>query len=142
MKRFLIAGLGLMLSVGLASVAMAAETGTSKSVTGTLQDSFCYGTMGAHGGSHQKCAIGCAKAGIPVSLVDSSTKKIPILLPPKNAQSLPDDVISKMEDTVTVLGKEYSKGGVNFLTVDSGKVSVCSNGSFLERRIYRIFTRS
>jgi hypothetical protein len=121
MKRFLIAGLGLMLSVGLASVAMAAETGTSKSVTGTLEDSFCYGTMGAHGASHQKCAIGCAKAGIPVSLVDSSTKKIYILLPPKNAQSLPDDVISKMEDTVTVSGKEYSKGGVNFLTVDSVK---------------------
>ncbi|MGC1679437.1 MAG: hypothetical protein WA740_18030 [Candidatus Binataceae bacterium] len=121
MKRFLIAGLGLILSVGLASFAIAAETGTAKSVTGTLEDSFCYGTMGAHGASHQKCAMGCAKAGIPVSLVESDTKKIYILMPAKNAQSLPDDVVSKMEDTVTVSGKEYSKGGVNFLTVDSVK---------------------
>ncbi|MGH7779423.1 MAG: hypothetical protein ACREQR_06320 [Candidatus Binataceae bacterium] len=121
MKRFLIAGLGMMLCAGVASVAMAADAGTSKSVTGTLEDSFCYGTMGAHGASHQKCAIGCAKAGIPVSLVETHSQKIYVLLPAKNAQALPDDVISKMEDTVTVSGKEYSKGGVNFLTVDSVK---------------------
>ncbi|MHB8384439.1 MAG: hypothetical protein ACYDC3_19115 [Candidatus Binataceae bacterium] len=121
MKRFLIAGLGLILSAGLASAAMAADTGTSKSVTGTLEDSFCYGSMGAHGPSHQKCAMGCAKVGIPVSLVESDTKKIYILLPAKNAQPMPDDIINKMEDKVTVSGKEYSKGGVNFLTVDSVK---------------------
>jgi len=121
MKRFLIAGLGMMLCAGIASAAMAADTGTSKSVTGTLEDSFCYGTMGAHGASHKKCAMGCAKAGIPVSLVEKGSKKIYVLLPPKNAQAIPDEVVSKMEDTVTVTGKEYSKGGVNFLTVDSVK---------------------
>ena len=121
MKRFLIAGLAATLCVGLGSAVMAADTGTAKSVTGTLEDSFCYGTMGAHGAAHKKCAIGCAKAGIPVSLVEKGSKKIYVLLPPKNAQGLPDDVISKMEDTVTVTGKQYSKGGVNFLTVDSVK---------------------
>ncbi|HUY28838.1 MAG TPA: hypothetical protein VMV27_15620 [Candidatus Binataceae bacterium] len=121
MKRFLLAGLGMVLSFGLASAAIAADTGAAKSVTGTLEDSFCYSTMGAHGASHKKCAMGCAKAGIPVSLVEKGSKKVFVLLPPKNAQALPDDVVSKMEDTVTVSGKEYSKGGVNFLTVDSVK---------------------
>jgi hypothetical protein len=121
MKGLLIAGFGAILLFGLGSTAMAANAGTAKSVTGTLEDSFCYGTMGAHGAAHKKCAIGCAKAGIPVSLVENGTKKIFVLLPPKNAQGLPEDVMSKMEDTVTITGKEYSKGGVNFLTVDSLK---------------------
>jgi type 1 fimbria pilin len=120
MKRFAIAGLGIVASIGLAGGAFAAAGGTS-TVTGTLEDSYCYMTMGAHGPSHKKCAMECAEKGIPVSLVEKGAKKIYILLPPKNAESLSKDVISKMEDEVTVTGKEYSKGGVNYLTVESIK---------------------
>ncbi len=121
MKRLLIAGLGIVLSVGLGAAAMAAENGTPKSVTGTLEDSFCYTSMGAHGASHKKCAMGCAKAGIPVALVQKGTDRIYVLMPPKNAESLPDDVVNHMEDEVTVSGKEYTKGGVHFLTAESVK---------------------
>jgi type 1 fimbria pilin len=120
MKRLAIAGLGIVASIGLAGGAFAAAGGTS-TVTGTLEDSYCYMTMGAHGASHKKCAIECAEKGIPVSLVEKGAEKIYVLLPPKNAQSLPKDVISKMEEEVTVTGKEYSKGGVNYLVVESIK---------------------
>jgi hypothetical protein len=34
---------------------------------------------------------------------------------------MPDDVISRMEDEVTVTGEEYDKGGVKYLTVQSVK---------------------
>jgi hypothetical protein len=34
---------------------------------------------------------------------------------------MPDDVINKMEDEVTVTGDEYDKGGVSYLTVKSIK---------------------
>jgi len=120
MNKVAIAGLGLVLAAGLAGQVLAADSSAAKSVTGTLEDSYCYGTMGAKGPSHKHCATECAKKGIPVSLVDGSGN-IYILLPPKNNEPLPDDVISKMEDQVTVTGKEYSKGGVNFLTVESLK---------------------
>lgn len=120
MKKYAIIGVGLMFAAGVAVQVGAAETASEKSVTGTLEDSYCYGTMGAKGASHKQCAIKCAKEGIPVSLVDSSGN-IYVLLPPKNAAPMPDDVVSKMEDTVTVTGKEYSKGGVNFLTAESVK---------------------
>lgn len=116
MKTLTALCLGLLLSIG-ATVASAAET----SVSGHLRDSFCYVTAGAHGSSHQKCAIECAKAGIPVLLVEDKTDKAYVLLPPKNAQSLPAAVIDKMEDAVTVTGQEYSKGGAMFLTVESVK---------------------
>lgn len=117
MKKFVMAGLGLMFSAGLAATVFAAE----KSVTGTLEDSFCYVAAGAHGASHKECATGCAKKGIPVALVEKGTDKMYVLLPSKNASSLPDEVISKMEDEVTVTGDEYSKGGITYLTVKSVK---------------------
>jgi len=112
-----LSSLGLLLSTSVAATALGAET----SVTGHLRDSFCFLTMGAHGPSHKDCASACAKAGIPVLLVEDKTDKYYVLLPPKNAQSLPAAVINKMEDDVTVTGTEYSKGGTTFLTVNSVK---------------------
>lgn len=117
MNRIVAAGLGIALSLGLGTRAFAAE----KSVTGTLEDSFCYVTLGAHGPSHKKCAAACAKKGIPVALVESGTDKMYVLLPPKNDEPLPSSVISRMEDKVTVTGNTYSKGGVNYLIVKSVK---------------------
>lgn len=119
MRKMVIAGLSVVLAVGLAGVAMAAQA--KKSVTGNLVDTFCYNAVGAHGPSHAQCAIKCAQKGIPVGLVEKGTSKMYILLPPKNDEPLPQDVIKRMETEVTVTGKEYSKGGVNFLTVDAVK---------------------
>jgi hypothetical protein len=117
MKKLMIAGLGLLLSAGLIGTALADE----KAVTGTLEDSFCFVTMGAHGPDHKKCAMGCAKKGIPVALVEKGTDKMFILLPPKNDTALPGDVIDKMENEVTVTGDEYDKGGISYITVKSVK---------------------
>ncbi len=110
----------LSLALGSATVALAADA-PAKSVTGNLEDSYCYGTMGAKGASHKMCALKCAAKGIPVALVEKGSDKIFVLLPNKDESPLPDDVTHRMEDEVTVTGKEYSKGGVNFLVVDSVK---------------------
>lgn len=117
MRKTLAVSIGLAVSLGLAGAALAAE----KSVTGTLEESFCYVTMGAHGAGHKECATKCAKKGIPVALVEKGTDNMYVLLPAKNDTPLPDDVISKMEDEVTVTGDAYSKGGVNYLTVKAVK---------------------
>src|ERR1044071_8438308 len=97
-KQIAFAGLGFALCTGLAGGAFAAE----KSVTGTLEDSFCYVTMGAHGADHKKCATECAKRGIPVALVEKGSGDMYVLLPPKNDETLPNSVTNKMEDEVTV----------------------------------------
>jgi hypothetical protein len=113
-------GLGLVLAIGMTSVALSADSST-KSVTGNLEDAYCYGTMGAKGAGHKACAIKCASKGIPVTLIESGTEKSYILLPNKDSSTLPDTVISRMEDKVTVTGKEYSKNGVDYLVVESVK---------------------
>ncbi|SRR6266404_6235465 len=112
-------GIGAMLAIGIAGLGIAADT--QKSVTGNLEDTFCYTVVGAHGASHAECALKCAQKGIPVGLVEKGTEKIYILLPPKNEQAMPDDVLKNMEKEVTVTGKSYSKGGVEFLTAESVK---------------------
>lgn len=114
-----LAGLGAVLAVGIAGVGMAADA--QKSVTGNLEDTFCYNAVGAKGPGHAQCALKCARKGIPVGLVEKGTEKMYILLPPKNEKGMPDDVMKNMEKEVTVTGKSYSKGGVEFLTVQSVK---------------------
>lgn len=122
MRKIMIGGLvgfGALLTLGVAGLAIAAAA--QKSVTGNLEDTFCYNVVGAHGAGHAQCALKCAQKGVPVGLVEKGTEKMYILLPPKNEQPLPEDVMKNMEKEVTVTGKSYSKGGVEFLTVDSVK---------------------
>ena len=44
-----VAGLGAMLAIGIAGLGIAADT--QRSVTGNLEDTFCYTVVGAHGAS-------------------------------------------------------------------------------------------
>lgn len=119
MKGLANLGLGLVLAIGLAGVAIA--DGTAKSVTGNIEDAYCYGTMGAKGAGHKACAIKCASKGIPATLIEKGTAKSYVLLPNKDASPLPDSVIQRMEDDVTVTGKAFNKNGVDYLVVESVK---------------------
>jgi hypothetical protein len=123
MSRFVAVGLGLLLLFGAPTLATADEKAGAKdvSVTGEVIDTFCYAAMGAKGTGHKQCGIDCAKKGIPVGLLEKGTNKIHVLLPMKDKTALPDDLVGKMGETVTVTGHPYTKGGVAFLTVESVK---------------------
>jgi hypothetical protein len=116
MPRLAIIGLGALLA---AVTAGAAEQASS--VTGEVVDTFCYATMGAKGAGHKQCALDCAKKGIPVGLLETGTEKLYVLLPSKDKTALPESVTSRMAETVTITGRVQSKGGSNFLTVESVK---------------------
>jgi len=119
MRTLVATSLAAVLS--LATCAIARADGVEKSVTGNLRDAYCDTTMGANGPSHKQCAISCARKGIPVVMVEKGTNKTYVLIPPKNDEPLPKEVIDKMEDNVTVTGKEYDKNGVSYLAVESVK---------------------
>jgi hypothetical protein len=65
-KRLANFGLALafVAASGLAGAAIAANGG-EQSVTGNLEDAYCYGTMGAKGAGHKACAIKCAPREFP-----------------------------------------------------------------------------
>ena len=95
------------------------EGGKDVTVKGEIVDSFCYLGMGAKGPSHKQCGIDCAKAGTPVSIVEEGTGKIYVLMSSKDKTPLPDSVINKMGETITVSGDLYSSGGSQFIAVEA-----------------------
>ena len=108
----------LLLGLSILPVALAADTVT---MTGEVVDTYCYGLMGAKGESHRSCGISCAKAGIPMGLLQDGTDKLYVLLPKKDNSPLPPEVMDKMGRKATITGKIYSKGGSQFLTVEAIK---------------------
>jgi hypothetical protein len=120
MRRTIILGVlvSFLMVLNMVLTVYAAET---VSVKGEVIDTYCYSLLGARGESHRQCAIDCVKAGIPAGLLEEGTGKVFVLLPNKDKTGLPKGVIDKLGRTATITGKVYTKGGSNFLTVESIK---------------------
>ena len=95
------------------------ETGSEITIKGELVDSLCYVSMASTGAGHKQCAIDCAKAGIPISIVEDGTGKVFTVLPKSDKTGYPASVISKMGDKVTLKGDFYEKGGNKYVAVES-----------------------
>ncbi len=88
-------------------------------IKGELVDSLCYVAMNAKGAGHKQCAIDCAKAGIPISMLEDGTGKLYTVLPKEDKTGYPASVISKMGEKVTLKGDLYENGGNKYVTVES-----------------------
>ena len=88
-------------------------------IKGELVDSLCYVAMAAKGAGHKQCAIDCAKAGIPISMLEDETGKLYTVLPKEDKTGYPESVISHMGETVTLKGDLYENGGQRYVTVES-----------------------
>ena len=88
-------------------------------IQGELVDSLCYVAMAAKGSGHKQCAIDCAKAGIPISIVEDGTGKLYTVLPKEDKTGYPENVVSKMGQPVTLKGDLYEQGGNRYVTVES-----------------------
>ena len=95
------------------------EQGKDVTIKGELVDSLCYVSMASTGSGHKQCAMDCAKAGIPISIVEDGTGKVYKVLPKADKTGYPKDVINKMGDKVTLKGDFYEKGGNKYVTVES-----------------------
>ena len=109
------------LSVAMAHEAGMAgmEKGNDVTIKGELVDSLCYVAMASKGSGHKQCAMDCAKAGIPISIVEDGTGKMYTVLPKEDKTGYPADVISKMGDKVTLKGDLYENGGNKYVAVES-----------------------
>lgn len=96
------------------------EMGVQKmTIKGELVDSLCYVTMNATGAGHKQCAIACAKAGIPISILEDGTGKLYTVLPKEDKTGYPESVINRMGEGVTLKGDLYENGGNRYVTVES-----------------------
>ncbi len=95
------------------------EQGKDVTIKGELVDSLCYVAMASKGSGHKQCAMDCAKAGIPISIVEDGTGKLYTVLPKEDKTGYPASVISKMGDKVTLKGDLYENGGNKYVAVES-----------------------
>ena len=112
MKRFTAA-----LILAVASLAMAHDDHPGKPITivGQVIDTGCYLTHDSKGDSHATCAAACAKAGVPLAILDDSGKVyMPIAMDHKN-QNL--KLMPFIEKRVKVAGTAVTKGGVNGIAI-------------------------
>ena len=129
MRKIVMAGMAVMwMMFGFTNLPMAMaheagmagmERGNDVTIKGELVDSLCYVTMASKGSGHKQCAVDCAKAGIPISIVEDGTGKLYTVLPKQDKTGYPPSVISKMGDKVTLKGDLYENGGNKYVAVES-----------------------
>jgi hypothetical protein len=93
--------------------------GDSVSVTGEVIGSACYIKMGAKGASHAQCATACAKAGIPLAILQDGTNQVIWVASNKDAHSANEDLLPYVAKKVTVTGHYAERGGAKLLVMDS-----------------------
>ncbi len=116
-KRPAVRRLQLFVLISLLAISLAADQ--TVTVRGEIADSYCYGARGIRGPSHTACAIRCARKGIPLSLIEEGSRRIYILLPPKDESAMPESVIAAAGTVHTVTGRMFVVSGTRYLTVDS-----------------------
>ena len=103
---------------GLLLLALAAPLHAA-TFTGEVIDSFCYAKIGVRGPEHAACGIKCARKGVPVALLEEKTRRVYVLLAPKDAEPIPPALIEQMGRVVRIEGETVVKGGTTFLVVRS-----------------------
>lgn len=116
MKPFLsaIAALGVLAGQSLAAAPMPAKA----TITGEVVDVSCYIKMGAKGDGHKSCAEACAKAGVPMGILDAKGN-LYVALSDKDAESGNTKLLGHEAEKVKVTGKVFTKGGVRVVSVES-----------------------
>jgi hypothetical protein len=106
-----------------AALAFAHDEHEGKPITvvGQVIDTGCYLVHDSKGAAHATCAAACAKAGVPLAIVDDSGKVfIPIAADHKN-QNL--KLTPFIEKKVKVTGTTVEKGGVNGIAIKTVEVA-------------------
>jgi hypothetical protein len=92
-------------------------------VTGMLVDIICYMHHDSKGPKHKECAQACAKAGVPIGLLEDKTNNVYVLTSDKDMEDVWKKKIEpakiEMQDRVTVKGMIHEKGGTRILMVGS-----------------------
>ncbi|MBL8228476.1 MAG: hypothetical protein JNL98_08365 [Bryobacterales bacterium] len=104
-----------LLGILMASLLFGAET-KPVTLTGVIIDTGCYLSHDTKGPKHVTCATTCAKAGVPLAILEehSGTVYLPIAVDHKNQNP---KLMPFIEKKVKVTGTLFEKGGVKGIYV-------------------------
>jgi hypothetical protein len=108
------------------SMSSSGSMGMTKTVTGQVIDLACYTSSGAHGMSHAKCAMACAKAGGALGILTSDGNVLVSIGPSPGAD--PNKLLLPfVEKNVTVTGKVFAGHGLSTIAISKVTAAAMSN---------------
>ena len=96
---------------------------TPVTINGLVVDTGCYVSHNTRGEKHVNCATACAKAGVPLAILDdkSGTLYLPVAVNHKNQNN---QLLPFIEKRVKVTGTLFDKNGmkgIGIKTVEAAK---------------------
>ena len=108
-------------AVGLAVAPPApADEPKRVTVTGEIIDSWCHLSeiMWASGSAHHRCAVWCARGGVPVSILGEDEEVYVLLLVEDDPEVIGNEAVFRSQtNEVVVDGDLYERDGVKYLAV-------------------------
>ena len=106
----------LFLQVGVAQDHHHAE---EKTIVGHVVDVACYVSHGDMGEAHRQCAETCAKAGIPLAILDQQSGTLYLPLAKNHHEAANKELLAYVEKDVRVTGAVSEKDGMKTITIAS-----------------------
>ena len=91
-----------------------------EAVTGEVVDLSCYLDHKAKGPGHKKCAITCAKKGLPMGIL-TDKNQLYLLIENRDREEVYQEAIYNASELVTLRGKTYNLGGIKAIQVTEVK---------------------
>ena len=112
-------------AIALSAVATAPASAASESrrvtVTGEVIDSWCYLSeiMWAEGSAHHRCAVWCARGGVPVGILGEDEEVYILLMMESDANVIGNKAVFRIQTKeVVVTGDLYERDSVKYLAVN------------------------
>ena len=123
MRLIGLAAAALAGAIGLAAVAAGPASATESkrvTMTGEVIDSWCYLSeiMWAEGSAHHRCAVWCARGGVPVGILGEDEEVYVLLMVENDPNVIGNKAVFRVQtNEVVVTGDLYRRDGVNYLAV-------------------------
>lgn len=109
--------MALAMTLYFPPVSSPAETGKTITVKGEVLDSACFFMHKSRGEKHKKCAVDCARKGIPMALIDEKDN-VYLLNEDHTKSDLYESLKAHAGDIVTVTGQLVEDHGWKVLFVN------------------------
>lgn len=99
----------------------AAQQKNKSTITGEVIGLRCYLAKGeaGRGEAHRKCAIACAKKGVPLAILQEKTESIYLAAKARGMSGANEMLMPFVGDRVSARGTVEERGGVKMLFIDS-----------------------
>ncbi len=112
---------GAVALAAIAAVPAQAAEPKRVTVTGEVIDSWCYLSeiMWATGSAHHRCAVWCARGGVPVGILGEDEEVYVLLMVENDPEVIGNKAVFRIQtNEVVVTGDLYQRDSVNYLAVN------------------------